>query len=183
MASLQKEAAIEAELSQINFNMFEKKTLENGDIYQGELSKSNKFHGKGKLTSKLSVYKGYFEQNHKSGKGIEELKNGNVYRGLYEENLFHGFGVLEQVQHNDREKVNKYEGIFSKGKKCGLGKEIRYNGDVYTGFFSDDKYEGNGMMTSLSDYQYKGEFHQGYKHGRGKEVYAEEGSSYVGQFC
>ena len=86
----------------------------NGDIYEGswELDKRN---GKGRLKElKVGVYVGEFSEDKKNGKGR-----------LY-----------------DEAKDEIYEGEFNNDKKNGEGTIVRRNGEVISGDFRNDFFEG-----------------------------------------
>lgn len=75
----------------------------------------------------------------------------------------------------------KYVGQFRYGKKHGLGRLIRENGDIFEACFFDGVVEGNGTYIDFEGKVYIGEFRNGEKCGYGKEQDRHE-SCYEGEF-
>lgn len=98
-----------------------------GNLFDGEIC------GQGKIYTKDRelVYEGGFENNHMDGLGIS-------YN-------------LEKNQNQDDEKFNlefgweKFEGIFKKSEKNGIGSLYFGNGDEFVGEFENDKANGLGV--------------------------------------
>ena len=75
-----------------------------------------------------------------------------------------------------------YNGSLNAGKRQGYGTltEAPYSSgiqNVYMGDWQDDKRHGNGTLTSsdpLEEYVYDGEWHQGFKQGRGRLITKRE---------
>ena len=54
--------------------------------------------------------------------------------------------------------IGEYEGEIKEGKRHGLGKIIRKNGDILYGEFEDDKHNGKGVISFANGNRYEGEF-------------------------
>ena len=67
-------------------------------------------------------------------------------------------------------------------KKEGYGKMFYMNRDVYEGYWSNDKANGNGLYIWKDGGKYLGGFHQGQMHGEGKRLY-NSGCVYEGEFA
>lgn len=75
----------------------------------------------------------------------------------------------------------KYVGQFSYGKKHGVGRLIKENGDIFEGSFDQDVMHGSGTYIDYLGKVYIGEFRNGEKNGYGKEQDRHE-SCYEGDF-
>ena len=79
----------------------------------------------------------------------------------------HGIGVqLYSVTENTS--MCRYEGNWSKDKKCGLGKCFYPDKSFYEGSFINDHYEGQGKFTWLNNDIYTGEWKYGKMEGEGE---------------
>lgn len=74
-----------------------------------------------------------------------------------------------------------YEGSWSKGSRCGRGKQLWINGAMYEGDWKDNVPHGRGSMSWPSGDSYSGEFESGYRTGKGEFRYAN-GDTYKGEF-
>ena len=72
----------------------------------------------------------------------------------------------------DIQTVGEYEGELKEGKRHGLGKIIRENGDILYGEFKDDKHNGRGFISFASGNIYEGEFKDGNFNGILNVLYA-----------
>ena len=121
-----------------------------------------KRHGRGNFFYKEGYkYEGNWKDDKMCGFGtlwIEDRRKG--YEGEWEDNCFHGRGTmfntdLKRVVDFDgtdftKLKGNwlKFEGLFEKGKKHGIGSLLLANGDVFVGNFINDVVHGKGSYTS-----------------------------------
>ena len=62
-----------------------------------------------------------------------------MYFGGFKHNEFDGMGTLIDT------KGDRYEGMFTKGRKCGNGKMTYSDGSTYEGFWVDDLRHGFGV--------------------------------------
>ena len=148
-----------------------KRTLENGDVYEGDFV-NGKPHGKGKLTNENGgVYEGYFIDGEPHGKGKYTYSGGSFYEGDYVKGERTGKGKFiyggDTAFHGD-----VYEGDFSNGKFFGKGKYTHADGSVYEGDFVDGKPNGKGKYIHLEGDVYEGDFVDGKLNGKGKATLA-----------
>jgi len=76
-----------------NFTGKGKKSLSNGDVYDGDFVKGNR-HGNGKLISKSGhiYYDGNWVNDKQNGKGKWSNTKGDIYEGDFRDGYFHGKG-------------------------------------------------------------------------------------------
>lgn len=123
-----------------------------------------------------SIYLGSWSfSNKKEGKGLQVWVCGDVYEGLWKNDKAHGFGRLI---HSDGD---VYTGNWADGKTNGFGEYIHANGAKYSGEWKDDKHEGKGLETWPDGARYEGEYINGKKHGQGVFLWSDM-SKYEGQF-
>ena len=65
--------------------------------------------------------------------------------------------------------AGKYSGKMKNGKRNGFGTHTLLNGSKYVGDWKDDKMHGEGTYT-INNYQYKGQFNDGYFNGNGSLI-------------
>ena len=84
---------------------------------------------------------------------------------------------------NDAGKQLIYIGQLKKGTEIadGIGIEVWNNGNIYEGYFKDDKKNGYGRYIYPSGEYYIGDFKDGLFHGMG-EYHWNDGRVYKGQF-
>lgn len=128
------------------------KTLPNGDVYKGEI-KDDKYHGKGKLTTKNYTYEGEFKDDKYHGKGKLTFKEYN-YEGQFNEGKAEGEGKLTLKM------GDIYEGTFVNYRII-KGTLKSANGDHYEGEFKDNKYHGKGKLIVSGGKVYEGTFRNG----------------------
>ncbi len=161
------------------------KKFRDGSFYKGEF-KFGKISGKGVYSlhydhceqNELSSeeYDGEWENGERNGIGkmIKNLNNGiqTIYKGEWSENLFNGQGDyrrhtwafdydLAEGGYSTTHIIHtlRYEGCFSKGLKDGYGILYYENGDLYEGYWRNDKRHGLGtLFTRLRDVICKGEW-------------------------
>ena len=73
-----------------------------------------------------------------------------------------------------------YEGMYTEGKKHGIGKLQMPNGDKYQGAFAADKFEGEGSYFFANGDVYSGSWQAGERSGEGTLMYAKDESQLVG---
>ena len=73
-----------------------------------------------------------------------------------------------------------YDGMYTEGKKHGIGKLQLPNGDKYQGSFSADRFEGEGSYFFANGDVYSGAWKAGERSGEGTLMYAKDESQLVG---
>ena len=73
-----------------------------------------------------------------------------------------------------------YDGMYTEGRKHGIGKLQMPNGDKYHGAFAADKFEGEGTYFFSSGDVYSGGWRAGERSGEGTLQYARDESQLVG---
>ena len=123
-----------------------------------------------------------FWQQCLSGKQLESrdvvtLEDGSRYDGewLKEQNIRQGRGKLIDLN------GEVYEGYWLNDKRNGKGRQIYNDGDVYTGQWKDNSYHGNGEFVQPSGSKYNGEWKDGKYHGLGLETWPD-GTTYKGLY-
>ena len=150
----------------------------NNSIYYGEKNKSNNLaEGRGFLYfSSGTYYYGYFKNDvFQEGFGKSINKKGSIYIGHFKEGSANGIGVLTSYN------GNVYKGYWTNNKLDGFGSvKIKngrdYVGDIYEGFFS-----GIGILKHKNGNIYKGELKEGKMHGIGILDYVDK-KNYTGEF-
>jgi hypothetical protein len=138
---------------------FQKFTFKSGNTYEGFMKlfeDSLLMHGPGKLN----------------------FVNGDKYVGMFKRNLYHGTGRFDIAG------GGYYEGLWHNDKKHGEGDNLleMKNGDVYSGGFKDDKFNGFGLLKMKSPANsYIGFWAKGLMHGQGEYTF-EDGTLYTGSF-
>jgi hypothetical protein len=124
----------------------------------------------------------------RAGKALVTYGNGCTYEGYFNsEKQKHGFGVYSWIEPDEEagahKKVASFEGMYTDGKKHGLGKMTFPNGDVYNGEWKENKMEGEGtyMYAKTKDI-YSGAWVAGLKHGTGCYEYGETKSQLNGSW-
>lgn len=108
--------------------------------------------------------------------------DGSTYEGpINEERVKHGDGIYtwRKIAEEGEEPVElaKYVGPYANGKKHGLGEFTYPNGDVYKGYFVEDKISGDGTYTyKASGDIFSGTWTDGVKDGEGCYKYGADGS-------
>ena len=108
-----------------------------------------------------------------------KLENGDYYEGQWDmQNNRCGIGT--QIRPNG----DQYRGSWRDGKRHGKGQLILNSGDIYEGDFENDKYHGFGVYQANCGIKYRGEFRDGQRSGIGKLEYPEPAESvcYLGEF-
>jgi len=92
------------------------------------------------------------------------------------DNERHGRGILLNNSF-------KYEGYFRFNKMSIYGRKYFKNGNVYSGEFINDKYNGYGIFDNSEDeIKYEGQWKNNFKEGQGKELNNKIGSTFIGEF-
>ncbi|EAR95959.2 tyrosine kinase domain protein (macronuclear) [Tetrahymena thermophila SB210] len=111
-----------------------------GAIYEGQV-KDSKRHGLGKYTySNGNVYEGDWFENKQNGEGRfvyaeKSGEGGDIYNGQFKDDKFEGFG-----HYYYKKSGRQYIGFFSNDKWNGEGKFINANGEIIkSGIWKDDK--------------------------------------------
>lgn len=100
----------------------------------------------------------------KSGFGVYVQVGGERYEGLYERDHRHGLGKLTDGD------GNVYEGMFHEDKKQGKGKMAFANGDTYEGDYVNGKMDGKGVFfTAATGETFSGTFLAGLRGARDGE--------------
>ena len=121
----------------------------------------------------ISSYSGYWLKGNKHNYGIEKFENGEIYEGFYYSSEKSGHGRLIQMN------GDLFCGSFSQGVKHGFGKyeTVDY---VYMGNFEQDVRNGFGFSKKLGTYTYLGDWVDNLRTGRGYEVTSTD--EYKGEF-
>ena len=122
----------------------------------------------------------------KAGKATVTYADGSSFVGTFdEEKLKQGEGVYTWMGPGEEEdeKVEKavYKGEYKDGVKNGRGSMKFPNGDLYDGFWKDNKMEGEGTYTYKATGDiYSGSFAAGKKSGEGRYEFGGDSSQLVG---
>ena len=121
-----------------------------------------------------------FNINSLTGKGSLYLQNGKKFEGNFINGELNGW--CRYIS----DKAICYEGLFIDGVLNGKGEIITINENrkkyIYKGDIKNFIKEGIGIEKT-NDYNYEGEFHNDYKHGKGKIIFYNNNSvSYEGDF-
>lgn len=85
-----------------------------------------------------------------------------TYIGEHHHGYLHGKGTIHITYENG---YRVYEGMFEKGNRCGMGKQIdyfkNYTTTVTEGTFLNNKLHGHGKITCLNGNYWEGEFENG----------------------
>lgn len=123
-----------------------KMVYENGNIYEGEW-KDDKRNGQGKFYTPKggNTYNGGWEDDKKGGYGTITWDDGTInYQGGFKNGQPDGQGIT----YDKGKKV--YDGEWKNGKKNGKGilnYETKDGTLIYTGYFVNDAFEGQGTYT------------------------------------
>jgi len=151
-----------------------KKTYENGDVYNGEFKNSIK-DGRGSYTAVAGwSYDGDWRNDKKHGVGLYRNKNGSLYEGEWTKGTKNGWGRYT------RRNGSVYEGEWKDDKIDGQARMTRKDGSSYVGEWKNDKPHGQGKYRFSDDSVYKGKWKNGMRHGHG--VYTKDGSIFVGEW-
>jgi hypothetical protein len=122
-------------------------------VYEGLFQKSKK-HGHGKQTlynsnnTMIDIYEGDWNNGIRCGKGSMIKCDGTKYFGEWiNNNIISGKIVYKNG--------DIYEGIIDKKNPHGYG-TYSYNGNVYTGSFTKGKYDGFGVLETVSGIKHSG---------------------------
>ena len=158
-----------------------------GVVFVGRIEHGNLRKGKGVFThlhkdgenkGKVSVYEGEFENGLFQGTGISRDASGCVYEGDFLRGAAHGKGKCHWA-----EQGWLYEGDWANDKRHGQGtcRQMEEGGEVYSGSWKSDAWDGKGHLRFAGGGQYVGEFKKDKLHGKGRYTFAD-GSEYVGYF-
>ena len=145
------------------------------DLYLGNF-KAGRKNGIGSQTLKDGMkYSGSFNMGTKNGFGIQKSPDGYVYIGEFSGGQWEGLGRLS----NDKENF-VYTGEFSKGEFHGFGK-MQTKTNLYIGTWNQSKEEGLGYAKELgSQESYFGHWKEGLRAGVGYE--SGKDNDYKGEF-
>ena len=99
------------------------------------------------------------------GDGEIKYADGSSYQGQWVDGKPNGHGI----SHSEGQYGDVYEGCRVDGLRCGFGTLRCAGGEVYTGMFIADRYEGRGRRFSSDGGGFEGSFKAGIEHGRGRE--------------
>lgn len=105
------------------------------------------------------------------------FKNDNsIYKGNWNYNgKKHGFGIFIDGE------GNKYSGFWENDKFNNRGRLIDSNGNCFEGLWKNGKANGTGVLTMKNGYRYEGNWEDDYQHGKGLEKYSDN-SKYEGEY-
>uniref|UniRef100_A0A3Q2PWQ1 Radial spoke head 10 homolog B n=1 Tax=Fundulus heteroclitus TaxID=8078 RepID=A0A3Q2PWQ1_FUNHE len=141
------------------------KCAKSGVSYRGQWHRGKR-HGKGTVyynEDKTSWYEGDWVMNEREGRGERGYPSGNVYIGEWRNNQRHGEGTMTWMKVEQQ-----YVGNWQHGVQHGVGTHIWFLKRV------------NGSQYAQSN-QYKGDFFEGRRHGKGTFYYAG-GATYTGEW-
>ena len=150
----------------------------NNSIYYGEKNKLNNLaEGRGFLYFSCGTYYyGYFKSDvFQEGFGKSINKKGSVYLGQFKEGAANGIGEL--VSFNG----NIYKGFWTNNKLDGFGSVKIKNGKSYVGDIKEGFFSGFGILKFKNGNVYKGELKEGKMNGIGNIDYANK-KNYLGEF-
>ena len=123
-----------------------------------------------------SIYKGDVDiQNKRNGYGIQLFNDGSKYEGNWIDNEFIGYG--RYIDQNG----DLYEGEFIKGMISSNGLLRSIDGSIYIGDFKKGLKHGQGSEEN-EDCEYKGQFENDLKNGKGKIKFKKTNEIYEGEF-
>jgi hypothetical protein len=153
--------------------------MKNGVQYEGFFA-SGLFHGEGKITWPNSVeYTGTFMEGSITGKGTFKWPEGSVYSGDVLNGKRNGFGLFKCSG------GQLYEGEWKNGLRHGKGTSSYCEGKsttVYTGFWENGLRHGYGTMQYASGNIYEGYWFEDKKKGMGVMKWKDEISTYAGEW-
>lgn len=150
----------------------------NNSIYYGEKNKSNNLaEGRGFLYfSGGTYYYGYFKNDvFLDGFGKTINQKGSIYIGQFKNGIANGIGKLTSFN------GNVYKGFWTNNKLDGFGIVSIKNGRNYFGEISDGFFTGYGIMKYKNGNIYKGILKEGKLHDIGMLEYANK-KKYIGEF-
>ena len=154
--------------------------------------------GKGERRELLSgiVRRGHFVGERLSGEGEELLPGGREdrpmaerYAGAFVEGVRHGHGRVEHAATPSwsGEWSSAWEGEWAEGTPSGactmLVERLEVGGEAsYSGGWAHGARHGHGRQVDPDGSSYEGEYHRGFREGRGVETLAPSGEVYSGEF-
>ncbi len=137
------------------------------------------------LITSLSVFLFVRERSVKNKPYVFEISNLKVeatYTGLWKENNPNGYGEMKIIKTDTPffRAGDLLSGVFTEGLLQGEGVLITLNNDTYSGNFKDSVFNGNGVMISNGE-TYNGRFLNGLIDGEGVYTY-KGGDMYEGHF-
>mmetsp|Transcript_68947 Transcript_68947/g.202386 ORF Transcript_68947/g.202386 Transcript_68947/m.202386 type:complete len:1171 (-) Transcript_68947:103-3615(-) len=132
--------------------------LSNGDVYEGDMDKSNQRQGHGMYLyaggqATYKQYSGQWLDNKKHGFGTLIFRDGSAYVGQWKASKRHGIGVYfgygsQGASGPGAMPTYRYEGEWASDHQCGLGVEETED-YLYCGYFSNGLPSGSGMKIML----------------------------------
>ncbi|XP_076007979.1 radial spoke head 10 homolog B [Genypterus blacodes] len=122
---------------------------------------------------KIKRYEGESSDGLYHGKGVAHLQDGHVYQGTFSQGYMHGSGIFKWAD------GVKYEGEFVASVPMGRGTYIWKDGSCYEGEVCNAIRHGTGThKCAKTGILYKGQWHQGKRHGKGTIYYNREETSW-----
>ena len=149
-------------------------------VFNGKIEDKKNVCGKGKMAMKDGrKYEGNFVNGKLEGKGRYTNFNGDIFIGNFKQGILNGKGrIIKKFENinksngaNDEENNNKDD-----DNEKNMENDLIYEGDIKS-FVK----EGYGIE-KCSEYEYKGDFHEDQKHGKGSIKYLKTGRKYSGDF-
>ena len=128
------------------------------------------------MKSNNSIYFGEKNKlnNLAEGRGFLYFSSGTYYFGYFKNDVFQdGFGKTIN------QKGSTYIGQFKNGTANGIGKLTSFNGNIYQGFWTNNKLDGFGIVSIKNGRSYFGEISEGFFTGIGIMKY-KNGNVYKG---
>ena len=158
-------------------NGYGEKYIKNGIKQKGYWKEGQLIGWSQSIDFKGNLLIGPFIDGEVTGKGIKySLTSNTLYKGDIVQNKKSGKG--EEISPE-----GTYSGFFSNDKKNGEGKMVfSLTGDIYEGNYKDDLFDGQGhYIWKISGQEYTGEYKSGLMHGKGLYEWSE-GEYYRGSF-
>jgi hypothetical protein len=172
----------------------------NGDVYKGEIKPSGDKHGLGELYyANGSMFAARWVNDISFGSGVYFSIDKTIYRGSWINNAFHGKtnkiayqngdtysgnvsnscitgkGTMTYVNQESQEQDSEpgiYTGEFVCGQKCGYGTHRWPNGNIYTGNWENNSFDGEGILDASNSINtiYTGPWINGHQQSEGKII-------------
>lgn len=120
-----------------------------------------------------SYYVGEFKDGKFSGQGVFKDKSGAIVEGLWEND-----SLIRGTYHDLAGDV--YTGEFKQNVFDGEGEYTASDGERYVGQFNNGRYSGDGTLTTTANDVFKGEFKDGLPNGK-CNVKFSDGATYNGE--
>ena len=148
-------------------------------VFNGKIEDKKSVCGKGKMAMKDGrKYEGNFINGKLEGKGKYANFNGDIFIGNFKQGILNGKGRIIKKFEN----INKSNGANNEQNNDNNNdNKINSSNLIYDGDIKNFMKEGYGLE-KCSEYEYKGNFHEDQKQGKGSIKYLKTGRKYSGDF-